>query len=185
MRSISSNSVSGVQRSDLSPAGWGVIIVVAALLAVLAYASHGLTFAGLVVMLELWLLLAISVVDLREHRIPNRLLALTALLVVVGSLVFRQPAPVAALLGGCAGLAIFLLLARLRPGALGMGDVKLAGVIGLMVGFPQVAFALLVGIIAGGLVALVMWLGRRGGGDHAMAYAPYLALGAAIALLGA
>lgn len=132
--------------------------------------------AGLITLLESMLLLAISLFDLRQHRIPNRLLALTALIVAAASLIFRQPPPAAAVVGGGAGLAAFLLLARIRPGALGMGDVKLAGVIGLMLGFPQVIFALLFGMIAAGLVALALSLARSRA--RTLAYAPYLALGA-------
>lgn len=139
--------------------------------------------AGLIILLEMMLLLAISLVDLRQHRIPNRLLALTTLIVAAASLIFRQPPPLAAIVGGGLGLAAFLLLARARPGALGMGDVKLAGVIGLMVGFPQVIFALLVGMIAAGLVALALSLIRRDDRPSTLAYAPYLALGAAFSLL--
>ncbi len=138
--------------------------------------------AGLITLLESLLLLAISLFDLRQHRIPNRLLALTALIVAAASLIFRQPPPAAAVVGGAAGLAAFLLLARIRPGALGMGDVKLAGVIGLMLGFPQVIFALLFGMIAAGLVALTLSLARSH--TRTLAYAPYLALGALPFLLG-
>lgn len=139
--------------------------------------------AGLIILVEMLLLLAISLVDLRQYRIPNRLLALSALIAAAASLVFRQPPPLAAMVGGGMGLAAFLLLARARPGALGMGDVKLAGVIGLMVGFPQVILALLFGMIAAGLVALALSLIRRDARPRTLAYAPYLALGAAFSLL--
>lgn len=140
-----------------------------------------MNIASLLTFLELALLLAISVVDLRRRRIPNSLLALAAVLAAAASLLFQQPPASLALLGVCAGFGAFLLVARLRPGALGMGDVKLAGVIGLIVGFPQVVFALLFGMIAAGLVALALVL--RPGEGRTMAYAPYLALGAAFVLL--
>lgn len=138
--------------------------------------------AALITLLELLLLLAISVVDLRRRRIPNRLLALAAVLAAASSLIFRQPPPLLALAGGGAGLGAFLVLARLRPGALGMGDVKLAGVVGIMVGFPAVVWALLAAMAAAGIAALALVLGRRARLDQTMAYAPYLAVGACLAL---
>lgn len=143
-----------------------------------------MSVTALITLLEISLLLAISIFDLRRRRLPNPLLAIAAALALTSSLAFGRPPLLLGLVGGCAGLAGFFLLARLRPGALGMGDVKLAGVIGLMTGFPQVVFALLFGMIAAGLVALALSLRPRDGLARTMAYAPYLVLGAAIILLG-
>ena len=52
------------------------------------------------------------------------------------------PTPVQALIGGAVGFSVFLLLALISRGAMGLGDVKLAGVIGLMTGYPLVVAAL-------------------------------------------
>jgi leader peptidase (prepilin peptidase) / N-methyltransferase len=61
---------------------------------------------------------------------------------------------------------------------MGMGDVKLAGVIGLMTGYPVVVTALVAGIVLGGVAAAVLLIARRVGRKTPIAYAPYLALGA-------
>ena len=61
---------------------------------------------------------------------------------------------------------------------MGMGDVKLAGVIGLMVGYPLVLPALLGGIILGGLAAALLLITKRATRKTAIAYAPYLCVGA-------
>jgi leader peptidase (prepilin peptidase) / N-methyltransferase len=65
---------------------------------------------------------------------------------------------------------------------MGAGDVKLAGVIGLMVGYPLVFFALVWGIVLGGVAAIFLLLRRRGSAKSYMAYGPYLALGALFVL---
>jgi leader peptidase (prepilin peptidase)/N-methyltransferase len=66
---------------------------------------------------------------------------------------------------------------------MGMGDVKLAVFIGLIVGFPQIGLVLLLAFVIGGLIAGVQWAaGRLSRGDR-VAFGPYLALGAAIGLL--
>ncbi len=63
-----------------------------------------------------------------------------------------------------------------------MGDVKLAGLIGLTTGLDGVILAMTVGILAGGLAALALLASRRFDRKATMAYAPYLALGAWVAL---
>ncbi len=65
-----------------------------------------------------------------------------------------------------------------------MGDVKLAGVIGALVGFPAVFPALQVGIVFGGVAAGLMLLTRRVGRGGTLAYAPYLVVGVALVFFG-
>ena len=87
-------------------------------------------------------------------------------------------------LGGGAGFGLFFLLGVLGRGALGFGDVKLAGVIGLMTGFPGVLVALTAGALLGGIAALALLVTKRATRKSKIAYAPYLAAGAVIALWG-
>ena len=93
------------------------------------------------------------------------------------------PTPVQALIGGALGFGVFFLLALIGRGAMGMGDVKLAGVIGLMTGYPLVVAALALGIVLGGVAAIVLLVTRRAGRKGTMAYAPYLALGTIVILM--
>ena len=90
---------------------------------------------------------------------------------------------VTALVGGAIGLALFLLTALLRPGGLGAGDVKLPTLIGLILGFPQVLWALTLGILTGGITALLLILSRRRGPRSYIPYAPFLCLGAVFSLV--
>jgi leader peptidase (prepilin peptidase)/N-methyltransferase len=85
-----------------------------------------------------------------------------------------------------AGLAVFgvaLLLANLAHGGLGMGDVKLAGALGFVLG-KVVLLALALGTGAGAIAAVAV-LARRGaaGRGTTIAYGPYLALGGALGIL--
>jgi prepilin peptidase CpaA len=98
------------------------------------------------------LVIAAAVVDWRTHRLPN-VLTLGGLLVglAVGSL----PGGIGALdasLGALTGLAALLPLYVL--GVTGAGDVKLLAMVGAFLGLPDVLSALLVTLVAGGLVAL-------------------------------
>ncbi len=120
---------------------------------------------------------AITVIDLHVRRIPNPLVvALLAWGVVQVAWLGRPTLPSAGL-GLLVGGGIFLLLALLRRGAMGAGDVKLAAAIGFLVGYPLVLTALFWGIAAGGVAALVLLITRRAGRKDTMAYGPYLAMG--------
>jgi leader peptidase (prepilin peptidase)/N-methyltransferase len=88
-----------------------------------------------------------------------------------------------ALMGGAVGFAIMLLPYLISRGGMGAGDVKLAGLIGMVVGFPQVFVALLVGIIIGGLVAVFLLVSRLRKRREAIPFGPFLAVGAIVALV--
>jgi leader peptidase (prepilin peptidase)/N-methyltransferase len=90
-----------------------------------------------------------------------------------------------ALLGGVVGFVLMLLPYLITRGrGMGYGDVKLAALIGLMSGLPLVLIALLVGIIAGGLVAVFLLVSRAvKSRKAAIPYGPFLAVGAMVALI--
>ena len=128
-------------------------------------------------------LLTVLVIDLEHRRVLNIMVGPAALVALLASFLPGYPDPLQALLGGVIGYGAFMILALLGRGALGAGDVKLAGVIGLMAGYPAVIPALMVGVILGGVAAIALLVTRRAGRKSTFAYAPYLALGAMIVLL--
>jgi prepilin signal peptidase PulO-like enzyme (type II secretory pathway) len=133
-------------------------------------------------------LLVVLVIDLEHRRVLNLMLPaavavtlLVPLLTLVGAAAL--PTYGSVLLGGVAGfLAFFAVFLIGRGRMMGAGDVKLAGVIGLMTGYPLVWGALAAGIILGGLAAIFLIVGRRAEAKSYMAYGPYLALGALLTL---
>lgn len=126
--------------------------------------------------------LTILVIDLEHRLVLNVMLIPAAIVALLLSFLTRRPDPLSALLGGALGLVVFFLLALVGRGALGMGDVKLAGVIGLATGYPTVIIALVGGIVLGGLSALLLLALHRATRKSYIAYAPYLSAGAVIAL---
>lgn len=137
----------------------------------------------------LWLFFAlfllILVVDLEHRRVLNIVVYPMTCLGLIVAFVRTDISFASALIGALVGFASFFLLFLLRPGGLGAGDVKLAGLIGLLVGYPGVVVALVAAIGLGGVVAAFLLIVRRVGRRGTMAYAPYLALGAMVALLHA
>jgi prepilin signal peptidase PulO-like enzyme (type II secretory pathway) len=88
-----------------------------------------------------------------------------------------------ALLGGGAAFLAFLVIYLIGRGRMmGAGDVKLAGVIGLMTGYPLVWSALAAGIVLGGVAAIFLIVRCRAAAKSYMAYGPYLAMGALLVL---
>jgi prepilin signal peptidase PulO-like enzyme (type II secretory pathway) len=138
---------------------------------------------GALAAVYLLLLFTVVVIDLEHRRVPNRLMVATAVLAGSASLLMGAPPLVSMVMGGIVGLVIFLLLALLGRGALGAGDVKLAGVIGLIVGYPSVLLALIMGIFLGGIAAAILLISRKVAPHSYIPYAPYLATAAAITLL--
>lgn len=137
----------------------------------------------------LGVMLAAALIDARHRVVPNRLtypaLVVAALALVVLA-VAGQPVSLA---GAAIGFAAFggglLVVALIAPGGMGMGDVKLAAVIGLVlgaVGLRYVGVAAGLAVLLGGIgacLALAIGRSRR----STIPFGPYLAGGAAAAAL--
>jgi leader peptidase (prepilin peptidase) / N-methyltransferase len=125
-------------------------------------------------------LVAVSVVDLERRVIPNRIvLPAAAIVLVAQTLLF--PSPECAL--AAFGAALFLFLAALAyPAGMGMGDVKLALLLGAMLG-RTAPVGMMIGMIAA-LVPSVVLLVRHGSAARKMGipFGPFLALGGIVAL---
>jgi len=143
----------------------------------LAYIQLGWTAKALLIALEAWFFLAIAVIDLEHRLVLNRMLLVAAPMVVVANLLLGEATITSILLGAVLGFGLFLVIALLTPGAIGMGDVKLAGVMGLATGLSGILFALFFGIFAGGIAAIAILVRHRFRRGQTMAYAPYLVVG--------
>ncbi|MFN2612250.1 MAG: A24 family peptidase [Solirubrobacterales bacterium] len=160
----------------------------------LVEAALGLGFAGAVLVLrddptqlELGLVLlttlaAVTLTDLEQRLIPNSILIVSA---VIGLAVAATDPPglgERAIAAAAAG-GFFLLAALAYPRGMGMGDVKLAALIGFFLG-RAVAPAILVALLSGAVVGIAI-LARKGveGRKQAVPFGPFLALGGLVGLL--
>jgi leader peptidase (prepilin peptidase)/N-methyltransferase len=127
-------------------------------------------------------LLAVTVTDLEQRIIPNKILLVAAILGVaiaaVGDLGSLAERAIAALAAG----GLLFAAAVAYPRGMGMGDVKLTAVMGLFLG-RDVAPAVFVALVAGSLVGLVL-VARHGAEarKQAIPFGPFLALGGVVAL---
>lgn len=145
--------------------------------------AHGMNRAVWLDLIFVAALVAITRIDLEHRIIPNRVLAPLAAAALVLTAIFEpHQLPERLIAAGAAG-GLLLAAALAYPGGMGMGDVKLAAVMGLVLG-RAVAPALLVAFIAGTLVGVIV-MAKRGiarGRRTAIPFGPFLALGALVGL---
>jgi leader peptidase (prepilin peptidase) / N-methyltransferase len=130
------------------------------------------------------LLVPVTVIDIDHRIIPNKLM-IAGTVVALAILAITQPDAIPEHLIAAAAAGGFLLLAAIAyPSGMGMGDVKLAFVMGLFLG-REVGVAMLVALVAGSLVGVAV-MARKGtaeGRKTAIPFGPFLALGGVVALL--
>lgn len=134
---------------------------------------------------------ALGAVDVAVHRLPDRLTrpaypVMVVLLGVAAAIGHDGGALVRALLASVALTAGYLLLALLRPGQLGGGDVKLAALIGLglgWLGWPAVIAGAVLAFAATAVVSLVLLAARRIGLHDSICFGPFMLGGALLAIL--
>ena len=128
-------------------------------------------------------LVVISVVDIRTRRIPNRVVLPAALIVLVSQVAIAPERAFEWTAASLGAFGLLLALSLLYPGGLGMGDVKLALLLGAALGWA-VASALAIGLVAAAVAGLVMiacggWSARKA----TLPLGPFLALGSLAVLL--
>ena len=129
-------------------------------------------------------LVALAAIDLDLHIIPNRIVYPAAAWGLLSALLIRLD-EVPELLAGGAGAGLFFLIAAIAyPAGMGMGDVRLAAVLGLYLGssvVPALVIAFLTGTAVG--VGILVRHGVAKGRKMGVPFGPFLALGGLISLL--
>jgi len=162
----------------------------------LLFAYFGFSPELLISLFYFCLLLVIAVIDLKHQLILNRLVYPAAGIATVFTFMFHRldfdimpiklnmvPNIAQAAIGCAIGLVLFLLIAVLSRGGMGLGDVKMAALMGIMLGFPSVMVAIFLAIMAGGITAIVLVATRKKERKQVIPFGPFLALGTMLALI--
>lgn len=175
------------------PAGWArPAVAVAAAVVCGAFAWRFHDSAALPAYLYLAVVGALlAVVDVAVKRLPNPFTLPSYLvgLVLLGgaALLDGHPARIRYAVTGLAVLwALYAAQHLIAPGAIGWGDVKLAGVLGLYLGWLGARawwLGLLAGFVLGGLYATVLLLTRRGSRKSEIPFGPFMLAGAVAGIL--
>jgi leader peptidase (prepilin peptidase)/N-methyltransferase len=129
------------------------------------------------------LLVPITLIDLDHHIIPNVLTLIGAVAAIALTALFQSDQLVENLIAGVAAGGFFLVAAIVYPAGMGMGDVKLAGVMGLVLGravVPAIFAALLFGTVVG--TAVMARYGVKEGRKKGIPFGPWLAAGSLVGL---
>jgi len=158
----------------------------------LAVVRLGVSWDLLAFLPFLWVLIALSLIDLQTKLLPNAIVypsvvAGVALLAVSAAL---GPGGVDDWLRGLAAMAAsaaaFLVIALISPAGMGMGDVKLSGLIGLYLGYlswGRVAVGFFLAFLVGAVVGIGLMIAGRAGRKTAIPFGPFMALGAILATI--
>jgi leader peptidase (prepilin peptidase) / N-methyltransferase len=169
-------------RACEAPIGWiyPAVELASALLVAGSLLAFGASWDALVASFFCLVLVALSAADVRYRVVPNRIV-LPAAAVVLAAQTVLHPSPEWAI-GGLAGGGFLFVAALAYPAGMGMGDVKLALLLGFMAG-RDIGIALMIGMVAA-LVPSVVLFARHGSKARKMAipFAPFLALGGVVAL---
>jgi leader peptidase (prepilin peptidase) / N-methyltransferase len=133
-------------------------------------------------------LLAISLIDLEHYIVPNRVIYPTLalcipLLVIAAAVGNRWDWLGEAAVGGVAGFSGLFVIHVIQPRGMGFGDVRLAGVIGMMLGWlglGHVALGLFLGFVMAAVIGIGLIITKLRSRKDAIPFGPFLAAGAAI-----
>jgi leader peptidase (prepilin peptidase)/N-methyltransferase len=129
------------------------------------------------------ILVPCAFIDLDHRIIPNKITLPGAILGVILVAALDTDHLIGHLVAGVAAFMFLFLAALAYPGGMGMGDVKLAGVMGIYLG-RSVGPAMLVALLAGSVVGIAIMArkGREEGRKTAIPFGPFLAFGGLVGL---
>jgi leader peptidase (prepilin peptidase) / N-methyltransferase len=161
-----------------------IVELLTAALAVSVVVVHHTTVRLVLGLALVAVLVPVSLIDLDTRRIPNKITGPAALAAIVIGLILKPSGVPDQLLAGACGFGFLFVFALAYPRGLGMGDVKLAGVLGLYLG-SSVAVALFGGLLTGAVVGIGVMakLGVAKGRKTAIPFGPFLATGGMLAIL--
>lgn len=175
-----------------------LVEVITGLLFFLAFWRFGLSIQFALTVFWSCIFLVVIFIDWEHQLILNKVTypaAIIALLLLGADSVFPgagilenfrmipQPSILSGLIAGGIAFTFFLIVFLINPRGLGMGDIKLVALIGLVMGIPFSIAALLIGIIFGGIVAIIILSLKLKGRKDVIAYGTFLATGPIIMLM--
>jgi leader peptidase (prepilin peptidase)/N-methyltransferase len=165
------------RRRKIAVAGVSGALVVA------CFVRFGFSGRALVDSIFAATLVLLTAIDLDRRLIPNVIVLPATALVLALQIAFHPGRTLEWVLASIGAALFFFIPAVIFPAGMGMGDVKLAALLGAALGKSVIA-AILVAVVSAALVSLVI-LGRHGLGarKRAIPYGPFLALGGLVVML--
>ena len=159
-------------------ARYPLVEALTAALYVVVVAATGADRDAIIGLLLVSALVPLALIDLDTRRLPNVITGPAAIAAVVALAVLRPGELPGHLLAGVLAAGALLAVALIKPGGMGMGDVKLAGVLGLFLGsavVPAIFIALLAGTLVGAVISARVGVAQAR--KTRIPFGPFLALG--------
>ncbi|MFS1512763.1 prepilin peptidase [Chengkuizengella sp. SCS-71B] len=154
--------------------------LITGILFVWIYSITGFTGEFIIGLLLVSLSVIITVSDLKYMIIPNKVLIFFLPFTILARFLFLSQSIWYYVIGFFVGGGILMLLAIISRGGMGMGDVKLFAIYGLIIGFEQIFLALFIASVIGSLVGITLILLKKIQKNQPISFGPYLALGTLI-----
>ncbi|MCM3719814.1 prepilin peptidase [Fictibacillus phosphorivorans] len=145
-----------------------------------SYLKYGFSVDLLLACSLILLCAIIFVSDLLYFIISDKVLIVFFVWFLMLQVLFEYRSWLDAIAGGLLGFCFLLLLAILSKGGIGGGDIKLMGVLGLLLGFQGAYLTLMIASVIGVLIAIVGLLAKKYNWKTAIPFGPYLAVGALV-----
>ncbi len=147
-----------------------------------SYAHFGLSALLVKFLFLICILIVVSFIDIEHYLIPNRVNAFALFTGIVLN-IYARDLSFASAVTGMAAAALFLLLPALASsGGMGGGDVKMAAVVGLFLGWPLGLAAVIIGTVIAGLSGLFLMLASIKGRRDMIPFGPFIACGTLVTI---
>ncbi len=160
-----------------------LIELITGMLFVLLFQKFSLGFLFMKYAVLVSVLTAVSFIDMEHCIIPGSLLGIGLAAGVVFAVIEGKGTAAGYIAGMAAGSGILLLVILASGGGMGMGDMKLMGVIGLFLGWKLSLLTLFSAFVIGGIAGTVLVLTGKKTGKDAVPFGPFLSLAALISVL--
>jgi leader peptidase (prepilin peptidase) / N-methyltransferase len=177
-----------------------IVEITTGLLFVFYYWHFGLNYELLIVIIYTAFFIVLFITDLEQGILPNKIvyagMLAAILLAAAGTLFGFEPGYASgmifrlskfwilnAFLGGAVGFVILFVVALASRGGMGGGDIKLAGFLGLIVGFPLILVLIFIAVVVGGLVSAILLILKIRERKQAIPFGPFLVFAVCICLV--
>ena len=160
-----------------------IVELLTAILYLSVYIKFGFSLEGFIYLFLISLLIIISFIDLNEKIIPNLLSYSGIIIGLILSLIFNHISFISAILGLIIPSLLLLIIALIFQGGMGIGDVKLVGMIGTFTGYLYPMIGIFIGALVGSIIFLPLLMTGKIDKKTRIPFGPLISLGTVIMIL--
>lgn len=149
----------------------------------ICYTQIGLQISLFIALFFTAFMIVVAFIDLEHYIVPNKLVLLGLGAGAIFLLLIKDTSYTSPLWGLISGTGFLLLLALVSRGGLGGGDIKLAAVLGLFLGWPLAPLSVFLGCCLAGLTGIILICAKKKNSKDAIPFAPFLGVGGYITML--